>query len=246
LGKNTDNEQREALETFIDQGLIEDVLGVVRSGKEATVYRCVTPDGGWVAAKVYRTHKVRQFADDSAYRSGRLRGREHRREARAMRGKTAVGRELAFAGWVSHEYETLEALHRAGVDVPAPIARGDAAILMEFAGDDGGPAPQLSESYLERAEAEAIVERLLANVELMLANDRVHGDLSAFNVLYGDGRIWIIDFPQAVDPRFNPNALALLQRDIENVARFAAGAGVALDSGRIGHDLWRRFLREEL
>jgi RIO kinase 1 len=91
-----------------------------------------------------------------------------------------------------------------------------------------------------------VVAQIMRNVELLLANDRIHGDLSSHNILSAGGRICIIDFPQAVDPRFNANALTLLERDVENVARFARRYGIVLDASRITRDLWGRFLRAEL
>jgi RIO kinase 1 len=235
----------EALEAFIDDGTIDDVLGTVKSGKEATVYCCDSSrHGGLVAAKVYRSHKVRQFANDASYTSGR--SRRHNRHERAIAQKSRAGRQFAFSAWVSAEYETLGILHRAGVDAPRPFAQSESVIIMEYVGDEDAPAPMLSGAYLDDADARRVTARLLHNVELMLANDRVHGDLSSHNVLYHDEQVTIIDFPQAVDARFNPNALTLLQRDVDNVARFAASHGVVIDSSRITHDLWGRFLRADL
>jgi RIO kinase 1 len=249
LGKNRDNEQLEAIEPYIEQGLIERVLGVVKSGKEATVYCCEggpASGRGLVAAKVYRSRNVRQFANDAAYQEGRLRGMERRRETRAILAKSRAGREMAFGKWVSDEYETLQVLHRAGVDVPEPIAHSGSVILMEYVGDENDPAPMLAGVRFEPAEAQRVFARLMRNVELALANDRVHGDLSAYNVLYRDGDVRIIDFPQAVDPRFNSNALTLLERDIERLADHFARFGVEAGAHRISRELWGRFLRSEL
>jgi len=248
LGKNRDNEQLEAIGCFIDQGIITDVLGVVKSGKEATVYCC---EGGpasgraLVAAKVYRSRNVRQFSNDAMYVEGRLRQKQ-RREARAIIAGSRAGREMAFGRWVSDEYETLATLHRAGADVPEPIAQSGSVILMEYVGDADAPAPMLANVRFERAEARRVFARLIGNVELALANDRVHGDLSAYNVLYHGGDVRIIDFPQAVDPRFNSGALTLLERDVGRLCEHFQRFGVAADAHRISRDLWGRFLRSEL
>ena len=80
----------------------------------------------------------------------------------------------------------------------------------------------------------------------MLACDRIHGDLSAFNVLYREGDVRIIDFPQAVDPRFNSSALTLLERDVDRICEYASRRGVGADGARIVRDLWSRFLRSEV
>jgi RIO kinase 1 len=106
LGQNRENEQMEALGAFIDQGTIDDVLGVVKSGKEATVYACRAPDGGLIAAKVYRSRNVRNFSNASAYQVGRLRNMA-RRQQRAILSGSRAGREMAFGKWVRDEFDTL-------------------------------------------------------------------------------------------------------------------------------------------
>jgi RIO kinase 1 len=239
----------EALQAFIDDGTIDEVLGTVKSGKEATVYCCDSsrhggPRGGLVAAKVYRSHKVRQFANDAAYTSGRI--RRHNRYARAVAQKSRAGREFAFAAWVGAEFTTLQLLHGAGADVPEPIAQSDTVIVMEYVGDDDAPAPMLANVHLDEPEARRVFDRIMRNIELALANDRVHGDLSPHNVLYLEGELRIIDFPQAVDPRFNPNALSLLERDVDTICRFAERHGIDADAHRISRELWGRFLRADL
>lgn len=248
MGKNKDIEQIESLQEFIEGGEIDEVLDVIKSGKEATVYLCT---GGpliereLVAAKVYRSLDVRSFRDDSSYRSGRTRGSS--RLERGIALKTRTGKALRFGQWMAAEYETLRVLHAAGADVPMPIAHGGSTVLMEYVCDaDGEPAPTLNHVQLSLHEAQALFGRLMRNIELMLSHDRVHGDLSAYNVLYHDGRPWIIDFPQAVDAQFNANALELLERDIDRICGYVARSGVEADAWRLSRELWRRFLRAEL
>jgi RIO kinase 1 len=247
LGKNKEHEQLEAVEEFAERGLIEGVLGVVKSGKEATVYLCDAPDAsnGLLAAKVYRSRDVRRFGDDAVYTEGRTRGMRGR-DARAVLQKSRAGREIAFGKWVSAEYETLRALHEGGCDVPAPVDRTDTAVLMEYIGDDDGPAPALANVRLSADEARRVWSAVLRNIEMLLACDRVHGDLSAFNILYWRDTPVVIDFPQAVDARFNQSALSLLERDIDRVAAHFARMGVQVDGWRIARDLWGRFIRSEL
>jgi len=248
LGQNKENEQLAALRAFIDSGQIDDVLDVIKSGKEATVYLCaggplVEPE--LLAAKVYRSLDVRTFRDDSAYRGGRTRGSS--RLERGIGLKTRTGKELRFGQWLSAEYETLRVLHRAGVDVPAPIAHSGTVVLMEYIADgEGQPAQTLNQVQLTIEEARDVFARMMRSIELMLAHDRVHGDLSPYNVLYRDGRPVIIDFPQAVDPRFNGNALELLKRDVDRICAYVRRFGVEADAWRLSRDLWSRFLRSEL
>lgn len=236
----------EQLEEFFDQGLIEDVLGLVKTGKEATVYCCKGGsmlDAELAAAKVYRARQYR-FKNDAVYQESRARElgiRGSARRAFEKRRKSDTGRQVQSATWIHHELETLGTLYDAGADVPKPYASGGDAILMEFFGDEDEAAPQLNRVRLPQDEAGPIFQRLLDNIELWLAYNRVHGDLSPHNILYLDGEIRIIDFPQSVDPRFNRSARDLLERDITNVCRYFADYGVEASASAITHDLWRRF-----
>jgi RIO kinase 1 len=248
LGKNKEVEQLASLQEFIDNGQIDEVIDEIKSGKEATVYLCAggpLVDAELLVAKVYRSLDVRTFRDDSAYRSGRTRGSS--RLERGIGLKTRTGKELRFGQWMSAEYDTLRVLHRAGIDVPAPLAHSGSCVLMEYIADgDGEPAPTLNQVHLGVDEARTMLALMMRNIELMLGHDRVHGDLSPYNVLYRDGRPVIIDFPQAVDPRFNSNALELLERDIDRICAYAAKWGVQADSWRLARGLWGRFVRSEL
>ena len=117
---------------------------------------------------------------------------------------------------------------------------------MEYIGDGDMAAPPLRSVRLERDEAWDIFDALMSNIELWLSNNCVHGDLSAFNVLYWQGAVKVIDFPQAIDPRMNRNAFDLLLRDIGNVCGYFEQYGLVEDSVRLARRLWSRFVREEL
>lgn len=237
-----------SLDGFLDENLIGEVLEPVRGGKEATVFRCRAGARGgpaFYAAKVYRPADRRSFRDDAVYRNGRVIGPGRIR--RAVKNRTAFGREVAQHLWVAAEYETQTILHESGVSVPRPVACSGTAIVMEWIGDADAPAPQLRHAQLTQAQASAALRALLGDVETMLDRHRVHGDLSPFNVLYWDGRPRIIDFPQAVDSRMNANSYGLLCRDVENVCRFFARQGVATpDPWKFSTRLWDRYVRGEL
>jgi RIO kinase 1 len=262
-----------AIESFTARGLIDSVLHEVKSGKEATVLCCRGgPAAGaeLVAAKIYRPREHRSFRNDARYQEGRTWARRPSRALRALEKKSRFGLEVQAATWVGHEHATLADLHAAGLDVPRPIAAADGGLLMEFVqrhervgevggspstggrrdafGDGERAAPPLHACDLAGpGEAQAVLDRVLANVERMLARNVVHGDLSAYNVLYrGAGDLRVIDLPQAVDPRFNGGALELLRRDIANVHRHCARFGARGDPDAIAHALWRRFERGEL
>jgi RIO kinase 1 len=237
----------DALDYFLAEGWITRVLHVVKSGKEATVYCCeAAPSTGaaLLAAKIYRPRESRGFQNDAIYRAGRWVGEARLR--RAIANKSRKGREYQFGSWVDQEWEALTRLHALGADVPQPVSRCGDAILMEYLGDADGPAPRLQALSLAPDEAHRLLRVLLRNVELWLAHDTVHGDLSAYNVLYWQGHPRVIDFPQAVDARANPNARDLLTRDVANLCGYFARQGAPVDAARIAADLWGRFLRAEL
>ncbi len=239
--------QDDPLQPFLDEGWIRNVLHVVKSGKEATVYCCEASAASRVellAAKVYRSRNNRGFKNDAIYQEGRMVLDAH--ERRAVKNKSRKGREVQAGEWINHEWETLRALHAAGAAVPRPYAlRGD-ALLMEYVGDRDSAAPPLHRVNLEPHDARELFAMAMAQIALWLTHNRVHADLSPYNVLVTQGRLVFIDFPQAVDPRSNLNALALLERDVENLCRYWDRLGVRADARRISRAMWSRYIRGDL
>ncbi|MGZ3714856.1 MAG: RIO1 family regulatory kinase/ATPase domain-containing protein [Ktedonobacterales bacterium] len=247
-----------SLARFYEDDLITDVTHVVKSGKEATVYCCTAhPAMGarWLAAKVYRPRMFRSLHNDVIYRESRAvrdeKGRERRDGRHGWRGaskKSERGRAAKISSWIEYEFDTMRLLYTAGADVPRPMAQIGNAVLMEYVGDEasGEAAPLLREVTLAREEAQPLFERVMRNIELWLACDRIHGDLSAYNMLYHQGVITIIDFAQAVDPRYNADIFPLLARDVERVCRYFARFGVEADAFALADDLWSRYMRGTL
>ena len=225
----------------------DDVLKIVKGGKEASVYMCkgnASTGRDLIAAKVYRPRMFRALRNDSVYREGRAMLDEdgliirREREMKAIRQGTRVGVRLTHQSWIMHEIKAMQALHDAGFDVPAVFANGDNALLMEYVGDADIAAPLLHDVQLESGEAEVLFDRVLHNVEGMLAMDIVHGDLSAFNILYWDGEISIIDFPQVVSANGNRSAYDIFVRDITRVCEFFQRHGVKRDPVRLARSMW--------
>jgi RIO kinase 1 len=241
-----------SLAQFYEQDLITDVLRVIKSGKEATVYCCAAdPAMGrqLLAAKVYRPRMFRSLKNDAVYRKSRAVRDERGRVVRGDRGwrgaskKTERGRSAQVTNWITHEFATQRRLFEAGADVPYPLAQIGNAVLMDYIGDEEEAAPLLREVDLPAEEAEALFDRILRNIELFLSYDRVHGDLSEYNILYWQGTATIIDFAQSVDPRYNlDDVYLLLARDIERVCRYFARYGVCAEPGALSVDLWTRYL----
>ncbi len=244
-----------SLRPFYDQRLIRDVLAIVKGGKEASVYCCAAgaagpPDQPFLAAKVYRPQKFRNLRNDKMYREGRslltAEGRvakeSDQRTMRAVAKKSAFGLGVAHTSWLMHEYVTLEKLHAAGANVPQPFAAGENAILMTFAGDENRAAPTLIEITLDPDEAQVMLAEVLQTIELMLGENVIHGDLSAYNILYHDGRAFLIDFPQVTDPRANPHARMILARDVARVCDYFTRQGARTpDSAKLAARLWKRY-----
>jgi RIO kinase 1 len=237
----------DAFDPFFQEGLITEVIRVIKTGKEASVWLCrAGPSTGHrlLAAKTYLPRQHRNFKNDAIYKEGRVITK--RRIRVAVERKTSFGRQFEDGWWVMREYDALTLLASAGADVPRTIAWNERAILMEYAGDEDGPAPQLQHVRLDPEEARPLFDRLLWNVELFLFNNLVHADLSPFNVLYRDGSILVIDLPQVVDARTNPNAPSLLTRDLTNLCRYFQRYGVEQDPEALAADLWTRYLFADL
>ena len=221
----------DSLGSFYTNGWIADVLRIVKGGKEASVYLCQgAPAAGneLVAAKVYRPRSLRNLRNDHLYREGRANLDAEGREIfddgmlHAMRQKTRYGQELLHTSWIEHEVATLKRLLQVGADVPKVYTSDHNAILMSYIGENGMPAPALNEINLEPEEVVPLFERTLHNIELMLANQRIHGDLSAYNILYWEGAITLIDFPQAIHPEQNRSAYKIFERDVVRVCEYFA------------------------
>src|SRR5204862_5159483 len=175
------------------------------------------------------------FQNDWTYRG--VWGGGTRRESRAMKKNTRFGHEAAQARWISNEWDSLVRLHEAGVIVPPPVERLDDGYLMAFVGDGERAAPRLSEIDLSPAVARRVWDELLDEVALLVSVDRVHGDLSAFNVLWWRERAVLIDFSQTVEIVTHPAARDLLVRDITSLGAYFRRRGVGVDVDRVLADI---------
>ncbi|HLK59345.1 MAG TPA: RIO1 family regulatory kinase/ATPase [Chthonomonadaceae bacterium] len=241
-----------SLETFYQQSFLRDVLYRVKGGKEATVY-CgqgeFASGEDLIAVKVYRPREFRNLRNDAMYREGRpiltADGRAAKKtDSRLMRAvgkKTEFGVQVTHTSWLMYEYTTLDTLYRAGGAVPRPISSGENAILMTYQGDAQAAAPTLSEVHLDPDEAEPLFHEVVRNIELMLQQEMIHGDLSAYNILYWQGKITLIDFPQVTHLRSNANARFILQRDILRVCEYFIHHGVNCDPTAIMEKFWKQY-----
>lgn len=243
----------DSLGKFYDEKWLDDVLRLIKGGKEANVYQCLAHgtvtglENAYIAAKVYRPRQFRNLRNDALYREGR----DHLdadgcvitedRMLRAIGKRTGFGMKLSHSSWIEHEVKTIQLLKEAGADVPQVFASGHNAILMSFIGDSDGPAPTLNSIELDKSEVRPLFKRVLHNIEIMLANHRIHGDLSAYNILYWDGEISLIDFPQSIDPNVNRSAYRIFERDLLRVCEYFESQGVRSNPRKLATEMWTAY-----
>ncbi|MEZ5228982.1 MAG: RIO1 family regulatory kinase/ATPase [Acidimicrobiales bacterium] len=221
-------------------------LGVLRTGKEAQINiierrghdgrtlllakkrylpRSVASKGQLEAMGVQRAST---FRHDVAYREGRQFRKS--RDRRAVERMSAHGKQLLQARWTNHESDVMRVLWDAGVRVPYPVSFGDDEFIMEYVGDRRGAAPQLGRARLDDDDVQSAFEQLVDGLHRMVHAGFAHGDLSAFNLLWWNGELWFIDFPQAVDVAANPQGLNFLHRDVNNLCGWFERRGIEVDA----------------
>lgn len=229
---------------LVEDGVVDAVLGQVKSGKEADVF--LVQVGEEVrCAKVYKEANNRSFRQATQYQEGRrVKGS---RTARAMAKRTSYGQKEAESSWMNAEVAALNVLSAAGLRVPQPFGLYDGVLIMELIADtDGHPAPRLDDVVLTPDEALAFHEDLIAQVVRMLCAGLIHGDLSEFNVLVDARGPVIIDLPQAVNAAGNNSAAMLFARDVDNLARFFGRFEPAILSLRYAKEIWALYEKGKL
>lgn len=224
------------IEPLVQEGLVDEVVRQLMSGKEATVYvvRC----GDEIrCAKVYKDAGQRSFKQAAAYQEGRK--VKNSRQARAMEKGTRYGRKMQEEVWQNAEVDALFRLAAAGVRVPTPYICFEGVLLMDLVtGADGNAAPRLNDVEMGEATALDYHARLLHEVVLMLVAGVIHGDLSEYNILVdADGPV-IIDLPQAVDAAGNSNAGEMFERDVDNLRSYFGQFAPALQDTFYGKEIW--------
>ncbi len=233
-----------SLTSLVEEGVIEEVVRPLMSGKEAEVF-LVHAGGELRVAKVYKEAQNRTFKNRAEYTEGRK--VRNSRDQRAIQKRSRHGRAEDEAAWRSTEVDMIYRLRDAGVRVPIPHHFIDGVLVMEMVADaEGGPAPRLAEVSLDRDQATRVFEHLLGEVVRMLCAGVVHGDLSDFNVLMSAQGPVIIDFPQSVDAASNQSARKLLLRDVENLKRFLSRFAPDRRPGAYAEEMWDLYARSLL
>ena len=232
------------IEPLVQDGLVDEVIRQLMSGKEAMVYvvRCGEDIR---CAKVYKEATQRSFRQAVDYTEGRK--VKNSRRARAMAKGARYGRQAQEEAWQSAEVDALYRLAAAGVRVPQPYNFADGVLLMELVtGDDGDVAPRLNDVALTAEESRTYHAILIKQVVRMLCAGIVHGDLSEYNILIGNDGPVIIDLPQAVDAAGNNHAFTILERDVNNLANYFGRYAPELLTTDYGMEIWSHYQSGEL
>ncbi|MCB1697569.1 MAG: serine protein kinase RIO [Pseudomonadales bacterium] len=227
-----------------EDGLIDEVLYQLMSGKEATVF-VVRSGEETRCAKVYKEAAQRSFKQAARYQEGRR--EKNSRRARAMEKGSKFGRKQLEASWQNAEVDALYRVARAGVRVPQPYGCFDGVLLMELVTDsEGEVAPRLGEVDMSAEQAREDHAVMMDYIKLMLCAGLVHGDLSEFNVLVDEYGPVIIDLPQAVDAAANNNAQAMFARDVNKITGYYALFAPELKQTHYAREMWSLYEEGEL
>ncbi len=232
------------IQPLVDDGLVDEVLSQLMSGKEATVYMVRCGDD-IRCAKVYKEANKRSFKKAAQYQEGR-KSRNSRR-ARAMEKGSKYGRKQQEDSWQNAEVEALYTLATAGIRVPQPFGCFEGVLLMELITDgEGDVAPRLNDVVMPKDHAIEDHLIMMNYVKLMLCVGVIHGDLSEFNVLVDEYGPVIIDLPQAVDASANNNAKSMLLRDVNNITDYYAQFAPELAKSKYAQEMWALYEKAEL
>ena len=233
------------LDVLLADGVIDEVLGRLKSGKEANI-SLVRRGDDVLAAKVYKDRSTRSFKNNADYKEGRK--VRNTRTQRAMDSGGRFGRDAAEQAWKSAEADALYKLIGSGVRVPVPVMFYEGVLLMELVKDgEGRPAPRMIDVAIEPAAAVGVYADLVAQIIAMLCCDLIHGDLSPYNILAAAEGPTIIDFPQVVSAVHSSRAEFFFLRDFDNVVRFVSSFDPTLAVHRHdGRAIWRAYVGREL
>ena len=224
------------LRALLDEGVVQQVLRPLKSGKEAALF-VVLADDRICAAKVYKEVARRNFRQRQDYVEGRQ-VRDTRLQRAMAQGK-GFGKEKSEEAWQAAEAAALDRLGAAGVRVPRAHQRAEGVLLMDLVVDaQGEPAPQLAAIRYDAPGARQAHAHLMAEIARMLGAGLIHGDLSEYNILAAAAGLTIIDLPQAIDVMKNRNAERLLLRDVANVTRFFTRFAPELKRSQYGEEMW--------
>ena len=219
------------LNALSKMGYLDELISGIKTGNEASVFLGKNAEG-FVAVKMYTDLRVRSFKRDASYREGRFIGDS--RIEKAIEQGSQKGLDAHQILWVQEEFRQMNHLYGYGVKVPKAIAVNGISLIMEFIGDENGnPAPRISDLKMEKEEAQEAFRQSVQNLKLIVRAGKVHGDYSTFNLLWHNETAVVIDFPQVIEFKNNPNAGAFLERDVRSLCKSFVRQGVRADEGNV-------------
>ena len=224
------------LEELRGRGIVDELLYVIKSGKEATVYLGKSSEG-YSAVKMYTDLRVRSFKKDDIYRQGRFIGDARIEKAIDQGSKTGLNAHQIL--WVSEEFRQMNFLYKSGIPVPKPIANSGLVVVMEFIGEEREAAPRISDLNLEKEDAQDAFRQSLRILERIVSVGRIHGDFSSYNLLWNNGKVIVIDFPQIINIQSNTSAKEILKRDIVSFCKSFKKHKVESDPEKIYKNMLR-------
>ncbi|KAL8992453.1 MAG: hypothetical protein Q9169_007092 [Polycauliona sp. 2 TL-2023] len=229
-----DPRTRMILLQMINRNVVSEVNGCMSTGKEANVYHAISiptsddhsPEINTTiplqrAIKVYKT-SILVFKDRDKYVTG-----EHRFRS----GYSKSNNRAMVKVWAEKEMRNLKRIYNAGIPCPEPVQLRLHVLVMSFLGDKKGtPAPRLKDVELSGGDVDerwrALYFQLLGYMRILYQTCHlVHADLSEYNVLYHQDKLWLIDVSQSVEHE-HPRSLEFLRMDIKNVNDFFRRQGV--------------------
>jgi RIO kinase 1 len=222
------------LEQLQGDGLIDELISIIKTGKEASGKN----NGQYRAVKIYTDIRVRSFRKDDIYRQGRFIGNPRLEKAIAQGSETGLDAHQLI--WVGEEFRQMKRMHSAGIPVPEPIAISGLTIVMGFIGtEDGEAAPRISDLDLDVAEAKEAFRQSLKILRDIVSIGKIHGDFSAFNILWHEEKAIVIDFPQVIQIENNSSYKELLYRDVNSLCKSFNKYGIRTDAENIYKSLLR-------
>lgn len=211
-----DPRTRMILFKMLSKGIITEINGCISTGKEANVYHATAKDGSHRAVKVYKT-SILVFKDRDKYVTGEFRFRH---------GYCKHNPRKMVRTWAEKEMRNLIRIHQSGILCPEPVFLRSHVLVMDFIGTDGWPAPLLKDCDISDSKARELYLQCIHMVRTLYHTCKlIHADLSEFNMLYHEGKVYVIDVSQSVE-HDHPHALEFLRKDCTNITDFFRKKGV--------------------
>jgi len=217
-----DSRTRLLMFKMVNSGILEHINGCISTGKESVVFHA---NGGSleeqrvpeeVVLKVFKT-TLNEFKNRDKYIKDDYRFRER---------FSKLNPRKVIRLWAEKEMHNLARMKKAEIPCPEVVLLRKHILVLSFIGKDHVPAPKLKDVMLGPEDMKAAYHQVLQMMQTLYQQcNLVHADLSEYNMLWHDGKVFVIDVSQSVEPK-HPHGLEFLFRDCNNVATFFQKRGV--------------------